>query len=172
MTINNDAGEKLGKLLSLFPIMYLSGGTCVALIMFGSGSLKKFYETLCGPTSNPLSTVEWYMVFTSCAVLMAQLPNLNSLAFVSLIGSVSGVGYCSIIWVLSVCKDRPMNVSYGSSRAESEVFRVCEVVHAIGIIALAFRGHNLVLEIQVQYISNVKSLWTLPVIIMYACLWI
>lgn len=124
----------------------------MALIMFGSGSLKKFYETLCGPTSNPLTTVEWYMVFTSCAVLMAQLPNLNSIAFVSLIGSVSGVGYCSVIWVLSVCKDRPTNVSYGSNRAESEVFRVCEVVNAIGIIALAFRGHNLILEIQVKYI--------------------
>ncbi|XP_021732277.1 uncharacterized protein LOC110699091 [Chenopodium quinoa] len=64
-------GEKLGKLLSLFPIMYLSGGTCVALIMFGSGTIKIFYQTVCGPNckeANPLTNVEWYMVFTSCAV--------------------------------------------------------------------------------------------------------
>ncbi|XP_021756134.1 lysine histidine transporter-like 8 [Chenopodium quinoa] len=153
-------GEKLGKLLSLFPIMYLSGGTCVALIMFGSGTIKIFYQTVCMPNcnkANPLTTVEWYMVFTSCAVILAQLPNLNSISKVSFIGSLTSVGYCTLIWVISVCKDRPTSVSYGPTHVKSDVDRVCGVINAIGMIAFAFRGHNLVLEIQGTMPSSVKQ---------------
>lgn len=137
-------------MLSLFPVMYLSGGTCVALIMFGGGTIKIFFETLCGPTCNPLTTIEWYMVFTSCAAIMAQLPNLNSIAWVSFVGSVTAVGYCTLIWVVSVCKDRPTSMSYGPTHVWFHADRVCEVLNAIGMIVLAFRGHNLVLEIQVK----------------------
>lgn len=143
-------GEKLGKLLSLFPVMYLSGGTCVALVMLGGGSLKIFYEILCEPCkeNNPLTTLEWYMVFTAFAVILAQLPNLNSVARVSLIGSLTGVGYCTLIWSVSVYKDQPTGVSYGPTHVGSHAARFVEVLNAIGMIVLAFRGHNLVLEIQ------------------------
>ncbi|KAK9287425.1 hypothetical protein L1049_015846 [Liquidambar formosana] len=68
-------GEKRGKWLALFPIMYLSGGTCVALIVIGGSTLKAFYSTVCGATcSQPLTTVEWYLVFTCAAVVLSQLP--------------------------------------------------------------------------------------------------
>uniref|UniRef100_A0A803MXH8 Amino acid transporter transmembrane domain-containing protein n=1 Tax=Chenopodium quinoa TaxID=63459 RepID=A0A803MXH8_CHEQI len=70
-------GEKLGKLLSLFPIMYLSGGTCVALIMFGSGTIKIFYQTVCGPNckeANPLTNVE-------CSFQIYAMPVFDNLEF-------------------------------------------------------------------------------------------
>lgn len=138
--------------MALFPIMYLSGGTCVTLIMIGGGTMKIFFELLCDATCSvkPLTTIEWYLVFTCLATLIAQLPNLNSIAGVSLIGAITAVSYCTMIWILSVSKGRPKGVSYEPLEGvKSDVARLFEILNALGIIAFAFRGHNLVLEIQV-----------------------
>ncbi len=146
-------GEKLGKLLALFPTMYLSGGTCVTLIMIGGGTMKIFFQILCGDKCNvsQLSTIEWYVVFTCCAIVLAQLPNLNSIAGVSIIGAITAISYCTLIWVVSISKSRPMGVSYDDPQeAKSNVGRLFNFFNALGIIAFAFRGHNLVLEIQVN----------------------
>ncbi|KAK7283444.1 hypothetical protein RIF29_12962 [Crotalaria pallida] len=149
-------GEKQGKLLALFPIMYLSGGTCVTLIIIGGGTMKIFFQLVCGESCslNPLSTIEWYVVFTGAAILLAQLPNLDSIAGVSLIGAITAVGYCAIIWVVSVVQGRVSQVSY---EPQSEVNRIFSVWNALGIIAFAFRGHNLVLEIQGTIRSDAKQ---------------
>lgn len=138
--------------MALFPIMYLSGGTCVTLIMIGGGTMKIFFELLCDATCSVkhLTTIEWYLVFTCLATLIAQLPNLNSIAGVSLIGAITAVSYCTMIWILSVSKGRPKGVSYEPLEGvKSDVARLFEILNALGIIAFAFRGHNLVLEIQV-----------------------
>ncbi|KAK9946836.1 hypothetical protein M0R45_012279 [Rubus argutus] len=144
-------GEKLGKLLALFPIMYLSGGTCVTLIMIW----------------RPLTIVEWYLVFTGTAIVIAQLPNLNSIAGVSLIGAITAVTYCTLIWVLSVTRERPIGVSYDHPalplRVKSDVAAsVFSTLNALGITVFAFRGHNLVLEIQGTMPSSIKSPSRLP----------
>lgn len=114
--------------------------------------MKTFYQTVCGATctSQPLTTVEWYLVFTCAAVVLSQLPNLNSIAGISLIGAVTAVGYCTIIWVVSVDKGRLPGVSYNPVQSSSEdIVRTVDILNALGIIAFAFRGHNLSLEIQV-----------------------
>lgn len=146
------AGEKLGKLLVLFPVQYLSGGTCVTLIMIGGGTMKILFQIMCGEASSlyQLKTIEWYLVFTVAAILLAQLPNLNSIAGVSLIGAITAVSYCSMIWIVSVFQGRLANISYEPSMGQSQATRIFSVLNALGIIALAFRGHNLVLEIQVM----------------------
>lgn len=148
-------GEKRGKLLALFPIMYLSGGTCVILVMIGGGTLKTFFEIVCGASETcnvtRLTTVEWYLVFICAAVVLAQLPNLNSIAGVSLIGAITAVSYCTIIWVVSVIKDRPVGVSYEPVTEISDVATIFSILNSLGIIAFAFRGHNLVLEVQVKF---------------------
>ncbi|XP_008221160.1 PREDICTED: lysine histidine transporter-like 8 [Prunus mume] len=160
-------GEKLGKFLALFPIMYLSGGTCVTLIMIGGGTMKIFYEIVCGGTGvvNPLSTIEWYLVFTGSAILVAQLPNLNSIAGISLIGALTAVSYCTLIWVASITKHRPLPaVSYQppEPKPNAAAATVFSVLNALGIITFAFRGHNLVLEIQGTMPSSTKSPSRLP----------
>ena len=152
------SGEKLGKLLALFPTMYLSGGTCVTLVIIGGGTMKIFFQIVCDSNCNvnPLTTIEWYIVFTCSAVILAQLPNLNSIAGISLIGSISAVTYCTVIWVVSVTKDRPHGVSYDPVKPTSDVARLGGILNALGIIAFAFRGHNLVLEIQGTMPSSAK----------------
>ncbi|KAG0457005.1 hypothetical protein HPP92_022162 [Vanilla planifolia] len=155
---NDVFGNKLGKLLATFPITYLSAGTCSALIIVGGGSMKLFFNIVCGPTceAKPLTSVEWYLVFTCLAVILSQLPNLNSIAGVSLVGAVTAVSYCTIIWVVSVGHGRLPGVSYDPVSTTSATDRVLGILNAIGIIAFAFRGHNLVLEIQATMPSSVK----------------
>ncbi|ONK72788.1 uncharacterized protein A4U43_C04F23240 [Asparagus officinalis] len=151
-------GTKFGRSLALFPILYLSAGTCSALIIVGGSSMKQFFEIVCGPTctSEPLTAVEWYIVFTCLAIILSQLPNLNSIAGISLVGALTAVAYCTMIWVVSVIKGRQPGVSYNRAKTTSEVDSVLGVINAIGIIAFAFRGHNLVLEIQATMPSTLK----------------
>ncbi|CAI9280219.1 unnamed protein product [Lactuca saligna] len=145
-------GVKLGKVLAIFPVMYLSGGSCVMFIITGGGTMKLFYQLLCEDCSTkyPLTTTEWFLVFICLAILVSLFcPNLNSLAFVSFLGSIMAVGYCTILWLFFVAKRRVDGVTYDQSKvAESETTRMRNIMNALGIIFLAFRGHNVVLEIQ------------------------
>ncbi|KAL9296235.1 hypothetical protein ACSQ67_022131 [Phaseolus vulgaris] len=143
-------GKRLGKVAALFPVMYLSGGTCVMLIITGGGTLKLLFNTLCDSdngntcSAHALTGAEWFLVFTCAAILVAQLPNLNSMAMVSLVGAVTSITYCTLFWVLSVKKGRPSNVSYKStlSQDSTAVAKISDVLNAIGIIVLAYRGNT------------------------------
>ncbi|RZC66868.1 hypothetical protein C5167_010558 [Papaver somniferum] len=151
-------GEKATKYLGTAPIMYLSAGTCVALIIIGGSTMKLIHETICGGTCSnpkPLTSAEWYLVFTCIAVMFSQLPNLNSIAGVSLVGAVTAVGYCTIMWAVSIAKGRVPGVTY-VHLTNSDFSSVFGALNAIGIIVFAFRGHNLLLEIQGTMPSSEK----------------
>ncbi|MQM22180.1 hypothetical protein Taro_055228 [Colocasia esculenta] len=151
-------GERLGVWLALFPTVYLSAGTATALILIGGETMKLFFQTVCGPmcSPNPLTTVEWYLVFTSLCIVLSQLPNLNSIAGLSLIGAITAITYTTMSWVLSVSQSRPPSVSYQPLKAASSTSSIFSILNALGIIAFAFRGHNLALEIQATMPSTFK----------------
>lgn len=160
-------GEKLTKLLATFPIMYLSAGTCSTLIIIGASTARNLTQIICGAEcSRELTTVEWYLVVTCAAVVLSQLPNLNSIAGVSLIGAITAVGYCTIIWVVSVEKGRLPGVSYNPVMGGNDVEHMFKVFNALGLIAFAFRGHNLILEIQVCMIVLIDPLLAKVLIIL------
>ncbi|KAL6995948.1 hypothetical protein U1Q18_006082 [Sarracenia purpurea var. burkii] len=153
-------GDRMTKIFALFPILYLSGGTCVALIIIGGGTMRTFYQIVCGEGCSgkpPLTIVEWYLVFTCAAVVLSQLPNLNSIAGVSLVGAVTAIGYCTILWVIAVKEGRIDGVSYDRVRPVSNVDWIFGVLNSFGIIAFGFRGHNLTLEIQATMPSSDKK---------------
>ncbi|KAI5655980.1 hypothetical protein M9H77_24773 [Catharanthus roseus] len=151
-------GERLGVWLALFPTVYLSAGTATALILIGGETMKLFFQIVCGPlcSSNPLTTVEWYLVFTSLCIVLSQLPNLNSIAGLSLVGAVTAITYSTMVWVLSISQPRPPSISYEPISLPSASASLFSVLNALGIIAFAFRGHNLVLEIQATMPSTFK----------------
>ncbi|KAJ7542931.1 hypothetical protein O6H91_09G043600 [Diphasiastrum complanatum] len=151
-------GERLGPGLVIFPVFNLSAGTASSLIIIGGSTLKLFYEVVCGPTcqNGPLTAFEWYLVFAVLCAIVAQLPNLNSIAYVSLIGAVMAVAYTTMVWTLSISKARPEGISYEIVRPESSTATAFSVLNALGLIAFAFRGHNLVLEIQATMPSTLK----------------
>lgn len=122
--------------------------------------MELFYDTVCGSGAScdakSLSGTEWLLVFTCVAIIMAQRPNLNSIASVSFIAAITAVGYYSLIWVSTIPKDRLDNMSRDPLQNEkSHMTRVSSIFNAFGIIALSFRGHNLVLEIQV-YVNLIR----------------
>ncbi|CAN0927361.1 Lysine histidine transporter-like 8 [Linum grandiflorum] len=151
--------------------MYLSGGTCVTLIIIGGGAVKTFIDIIARQThynshSPPplMSTVECYLVFTLAAIVLSQfLPNLNSVAKVSLIGAVTAVTYCALILAAVVVQGRGIsNKDHHQHVISNDVVhgmidRVCAFLNGVGIVALAFRGHNLVLEIQGTMPSSGKT---------------
>ncbi|KAE8698757.1 Lysine histidine transporter-like 7 [Hibiscus syriacus] len=162
-------GPKLGKLLAIFPVMYLSGGSCVMLIITGGNSMKQFFNIICEEgtmcRSKSLSGTHWFLIFTCIALIIGQLPNLNSIARVSLTGAITSIGYITTIWALSISKGRANGVSYSLPEAEKTGMNgFSNILNAIGIIMLAFRGHNLILEIQGTLSSDSqhssgKSMW-------------
>ncbi|KAK9070850.1 hypothetical protein SSX86_009418 [Deinandra increscens subsp. villosa] len=146
-------GVKLGKVFAIFPVLYLSGGSCVMFIITGGGTMKLFYQLLCGDTcsnKHPLTTTEWFLVFVCIAILVSLFcPNLHSVALVSFLGAIMAVGYCTMLWVVFLAKGKADGVVYDPSETvESDSGRVRSIFTALGIIAVAFRGHNVVLEIQ------------------------
>ncbi|KAK4724583.1 hypothetical protein R3W88_027362 [Solanum pinnatisectum] len=155
-------GEKLGKCLAIFPIVYLSGGTCIMTIITGGNTLQLFYKAICKNDQNCLdkspSGAEWYLVFICLAILIALFsPNLDSLTWVSFVGSIMGVSYFTILWTLSISKGRLNGVSYNpSDNVTTNMERFRDVLNGIAIIAMGFRGQNLVLEIQGTLPSNPK----------------
>ncbi|XP_010446966.1 PREDICTED: lysine histidine transporter-like 7 [Camelina sativa] len=147
-------GVKLGKLLAIFPVMYLSGGACTILVITGGKSIQQLLQIMSEDNTAPLNSVQCFLVFSCIAVVISQFPNLNSLFGVSLIGAVMGVAYCTVIWILPVTSDvkKTEQVRYATTD-ESFV----HIFNAIGLIALVFRGNNLVLEIQGTLPSDSKN---------------
>ncbi|CAN6480819.1 unnamed protein product [Victoria cruziana] len=154
-------GPKLGLCLTKFPTMYLSAGNCTALIIIGGGTMKLFFGVVCGDSCHkmPLSTVEWYLVFLCLALVLAQLPNLNSIAGISLVGAITAVTYCTLIWTISVSRHRPEDISYEPLKGKNDVATIFSILNALGVVAFSFRGHNLVLEIQVRLKAFTKFLF-------------
>ena len=129
------------------------------LIITGGGTMQLFYRNLCSDGGRTVacnggepSGAVWFLLFACMAILVAQLPNLNSVARVSLVGSITAVAYCTLLWALPIGKDGPAHVSHRPlvGAAETGVEKFGGVLNAVGIIVLSFRGHNLILEIQVR----------------------
>nr|GEY55802.1 GDSL esterase/lipase At5g55050-like [Tanacetum cinerariifolium] len=74
---------------------------------------------------------------------------LSGVSLISFLGAIMVVGYCTILWIFFVAKGRVANTVYNPSEVvSSEAGRIRSILNALGIIALVFRGHNVVLEIQ------------------------
>ncbi|KAL7118463.1 hypothetical protein ACP275_02G003000 [Erythranthe tilingii] len=156
-------GEKLGKLVAIFPTMYLSSGTCVIYIITGGTTIELFFQSICENNleckSKALTGAEWCLVFICLAILTSQFfLNLDSLTSVSIIGSVTALSYCALLCVLSIIKGKPDDlVDDVMILNDDATSKIRNVLNGLGIIALAFRGHNLVLEIQGTIPTNLKQ---------------
>ena len=145
---NNIIGVKLGKLLGIFPVMYLSGGACSILVITGGKTIKQLVHILSEDDTVPLTTLQCFVIFSCLAVVLSQFPNLNSLFGLSLIGGVMAVAYSTAIWSLPLTRvlqrNHQNNVSYTIKDTSFD-----NIFNAIGLIAISLRGNNLILEIQV-----------------------
>ncbi|KAL2559919.1 Lysine histidine transporter 1 [Forsythia ovata] len=139
-------GEKLGLWIVVPQQIIVEVSTCIIYMVTGGKSLKKFHESVC-PSCKEIKLTYFIMIFASVHFVLSHLPNFNSISIISLSAAVMSLTYSTIAWTASLAKGVPANVSY-APRASTTTGNVFNFFNALGDVAFAYAGHNVVLEIQ------------------------
>ncbi|KAF2302628.1 hypothetical protein GH714_000462 [Hevea brasiliensis] len=139
-------GEKLGLWVVVPQQLMVEVGVNIVYMITGGKSLKKFHDTVC-PDCKDIKTTYFIMIFASVHFVLSHLPSFNSVTGVSLAAAVMSLSYSTIGWVASLHKGVQPDVQYGP-RASTSTGQVFNFFSALGDVAFAFAGHNVVLEIQ------------------------
>ncbi|KAL1539274.1 Lysine histidine transporter 1 [Salvia divinorum] len=145
-------GEKLGLYIVLPQQIVVEVSTCIIYMVTGGKSLQKFHNTVC-PNCHDIKLTYFIMMFASVQFVLSFLPNFNSISAVSLAAAVMSLVYSTIAWTTSLAKGVPHGVSY-ALRGKNPVENTFNFFNALGDIAFAFAGHNVVLEIQATIPSS------------------
>ncbi|KAI5079764.1 hypothetical protein GOP47_0005243 [Adiantum capillus-veneris] len=144
-------GEKLGLWIVVPQQLIVEVGVCIVYMVTGGKSLMTFHDLVCS-SCKPIKQTFWIMIFASVHFVLAQLPNFNSIAGVSLAAAVMSLSYSTIAWTASAAKgSHDASYDYPSTTTANEVFGI---FNALGQIAFAYAGHNVVLEIQATIPSS------------------
>ncbi|CAD6267917.1 unnamed protein product [Miscanthus lutarioriparius] len=139
-------GDKLGLWIVVPQQLLVEVGTCIVYMVTGGKSFEKCYNVAC-PECKPLNTSSWIMIFAAIHLLLSQLPNFNSITLVSLAAAVMSLSYSTIAWAASAHKGRHADVDY-RKKASTATGQTFNFLSALGDVAFAYAGHNVVLEIQ------------------------
>ncbi|KAI6675464.1 hypothetical protein NL676_003370 [Syzygium grande] len=139
-------GGKLGLWVVVPQQLMVEVGVDIVYMITGGKSLQKFHDTVC-PDCKPIKTTYFIMIFAAVHFVLSHLPSFNSITGVSLAAAVMSLSYSTIAWIASAHRGVQPDVHYGS-RASTTTGRVFRFFSALGDIAFAFAGHNVVLEIQ------------------------
>uniref|UniRef100_A0A0D9XY71 Amino acid transporter transmembrane domain-containing protein n=1 Tax=Leersia perrieri TaxID=77586 RepID=A0A0D9XY71_9ORYZ len=143
-------GEKLGLWIVVPQQLIVEVGVCIVYMVTGGKSLKKFHDLVAPSGAPEIRTTYFIMIFASLHLVLSQLPNFNSITGVSFAAAVMSLSYSTIAWVASVHKGRGSAggvVDY-SLTASTSAGRTFNFLSALGDVAFAYAGHNVVLEIQ------------------------
>ncbi|KAJ4894689.1 Lysine histidine transporter 2 [Raphanus sativus] len=139
-------GEKLGLWIVVPQQLIVEVGVDIVYMVTGGKSLKKVHGLLCSDCKD-IRTTYWIMIFASVHFVISHLPNFNSISVISLAAAVMSLSYSTIAWTASVHKGVKPDVDY-SYRASTTPGKVFNFLNAMGDVAFAYAGHNVVLEIQ------------------------
>ncbi|XP_071722770.1 lysine histidine transporter 1 [Rutidosis leptorrhynchoides] len=139
-------GEKLGLYIVVPQQLIVEVGVCIVYMVTGGKSLKKFHDLVCKDCKD-IKLTFFIMIFASVHFVLSHLPNFNSIAGVSLCAAVMSLSYSTIAWSASLAKGVKSDVQYGY-KAKSTSGTVFNFLAALGDVAFAYAGHNVVLEIQ------------------------
>ncbi|XP_044504083.1 lysine histidine transporter 1-like [Mangifera indica] len=145
-------GERVGLYVVVPQEVTAEIGACIVYMLTGGKSLKKFHDTVCS-TCKDIKLTYFIMIFASVHFVLSQLPNFNSIFCVSLGAALMSLSYSAIAWAASLHKGIQPNVEYGY-KAKSTSGTVFNFFSALGTMAFAFAGHNVVLEIQAKIPSS------------------
>lgn len=139
-------GEKLGLYIVVPQQLIVEVSVNIIYMVTGGKSLKKFHDTVCDDCKS-IKLTYFIMIFASVHFVLSHLPNFNSISWVSLVAAIMSLSYSTIAWSASVDKGVQPNVDYGY-KAKSTAGKVFNFFSALGDVAFAYAGHNVVLEIQ------------------------
>ncbi|WJX29787.1 Lysine histidine transporter 1 [Trifolium repens] len=139
-------GDKLGLYIVVPQQIVVEVGVNIVYMVTGGKSLQKFHDTVC-PSCKPIKLSFFIMIFASAHFVLSHLPNFNSISGVSLVAAVMSFCYSTVAWTASARKGVQENVQY-TSTATNTAGSVFDFFNALGTVAFAYAGHNVVLEIQ------------------------
>ncbi|KAI4375367.1 hypothetical protein MLD38_013247 [Melastoma candidum] len=139
-------GEKLGLYIVVPQQLICEVGVDIVYMVTGGKSLKKIHDLLCKNCSQ-IKTTYFIMIFASVHFVLSHLPNFNSISGISFAAAVMSLSYSTIAWTASVHKGVQPDIDY-HSRSSTQTDRVFGFLTALGDVAFAYAGHNVVLEIQ------------------------
>ncbi|XP_041010433.1 lysine histidine transporter 2-like [Juglans microcarpa x Juglans regia] len=139
-------GDKLGLWIVLPQQLIVEVGGDIVYMVTGGRSLKKFHDSVC-PDCKEIKTSYFIVIFASVHFVLSHLPNFNSISIVSLAAAVMSLSYSTIAWAASAGKGVKPDVDY-SYTAKTTSEATFNFFNALGDVAFAYAGHNVVLEIQ------------------------
>ncbi|GLT65339.1 hypothetical protein SLA2020_377830 [Shorea laevis] len=153
-------GEKLGLWIVVPQQLIVEVGVDIVYMVTGGKSLQKFHDTVC-PNCNQIKLSYFIMIFASSHFVLSHLPNFNSISAVSLAAAVMSLSYSTIAWAASIAKGVQPDVdySYSASTSSGTFFNF---LTALGDVAFAYAGHNVVLEIQATIPSTPEKPSKIP----------
>ncbi|KAK9692316.1 hypothetical protein RND81_09G255800 [Saponaria officinalis] len=143
-------GEKLGLWIVVPQQLIVEVGVDIVYMVTGGKSIKKFHDLVCAQReckNDNIKTTYFIMIFASVHFVLSHLPNFNSIAGVSLAAAVMSLSYSTVAWTASLHKGVQPDISY-ELVGTSEGGKVLDFFNALGTVAFAYAGHNVVLEIQ------------------------
>ncbi|KAJ0667773.1 putative amino acid transporter, transmembrane domain-containing protein [Helianthus annuus] len=141
-------GEKLGLYIVVPQQLVVEVSLCIIYMVTGGKSLQKFHDLLVGQDEQKDIRLTFFiMIYGSVHFVLSHLPNFNSLSGISLAAAIMSLSYSTIAWGASLDKGVQPNVEYGY-KAKSTTGTVFNFLSALGDMAFAYAGHNVVLEIQ------------------------
>ncbi|KAG8366798.1 hypothetical protein BUALT_Bualt16G0005200 [Buddleja alternifolia] len=139
-------GEKLGLWIVVPQQLLVEVGVDIVYMVTGGQSLQQFHNLVCKDCKD-IKLSYFIMIFASVHFVLSQLPSFNSISGVSLAAAIMSLSYSTIAWGASVEKGIQPDVQYGY-RSNTGAGPVFDFFSALGTIAFAYGGHNVVMEIQ------------------------
>ncbi|KAK9113505.1 hypothetical protein Syun_020302 [Stephania yunnanensis] len=150
-------GEKLGLYIVIPQQLMVQVGVNIVYMITGGRSLQKAYNTLCTSSGcKDIRLTYWIMIFAAPHFVLSQLPNFNSIWVISLAAAVMSLSYSTIAWIASAHKGIQPDVHYGP-KSSTTTGMVFDFLSALGNVAFAYAGHNVVLEIQATIPSTPET---------------
>ncbi|GFP97480.1 lysine histidine transporter 2 [Phtheirospermum japonicum] len=143
-------GEKLRLYIVVPQQILVDVSTCIIYMVTGGKSLKKIWDA---HPHHHAKLTPCIAIFAGFQFILSWCPNFNSLSVVSFAAAIMSLAYSTIAWTASIGKGVTPNVSY-ELRGSSSSANTFNFFNAMGDIAFAYAGHNVVLEIQATIPSS------------------
>ncbi|KAG9130000.1 hypothetical protein Leryth_007112 [Lithospermum erythrorhizon] len=148
-------GEKLGLWIVVPQQLTVDIASCIVYMVTGGKSIKKFHEIVFRD-HKPIKLTFFIMIFSCVQFMLSLLPNLNSVSLVSFGAAIMSITYSMIAFGSTMFKGVHEGVSYAprSTKTQENAFGF---LAALGDMAFAYAGHNVVLEIQATIPSTPEN---------------
>ncbi|XP_051122155.1 lysine histidine transporter-like 5 [Andrographis paniculata] len=153
-------GERLGNWAIIPQQLVVQVGSNIVYMVTGGKSLQKCFVFLESHSANIRKTY-YILFFAVLQLILSQVPNFNSLKFISLLAAVMSIGYSmvatgasSAVGISNHLHNRPVNYGF---KAQTTAAMVMDIFSSLGLLAFAFAGHSVALEIQATIPSTPEN---------------